>query len=255
MKFLSWNVNGLRAIIKKDCIINNIKADGNTVKNFLEKQNADIVCLTEIRMDYSKTQFDLGYPYNHASSKDNGRAGVLVMSKIKPKSVKTDAIEEGRIVVLEFEKFHFVGVYVPNSGDGLKTLEYRTKTWDPEFYKLLNKLKAKSPVIVAGDFNVVQFEKDTKHFSTQRNKLAGVTDIERFNFSKLLNSGFENAYRELFPEKVEYTFFSYKTRGRQYNSGMTIDYFLVTLQIKVKDVKVLDNVYGSDHLPLMMIIY
>ena len=273
MKFLSWNVNGLRAILKKDCIINNVKDPNNTFKNFLEKQNADVVCLTEIRMDYTKNPPDLGYPYNYASFKTNGRAGVLVMSKIKPKSVKTDLIEEGRVVVLEFDRvspagsstgtssttysgnsFYFVGVYVPNSGEELKTLDYRVNTWDPEFYNLLHKLNKKLPVIVAGDLNVVQFERDTKHFDKQRNKVAGVTDLERANFAKLIASGFHNVFRMFYPEKVEYTYFSYKTRGRAYNSGMTIDYFLISKGsgIRLSSIKVLENVYGSDHLPITM---
>jgi exodeoxyribonuclease III len=261
MKIISWNVNGLRAITKKHTIFNN---EEGTFEEFVNQKNPDILCLSEIKMnckvDSLLSEILPQYKYKFWShcSKSTGRHGVAVFSKIRPISPVIDKLGDfdGRYLELEFEKYYLVSIYAQNSGEeNLKNLELRKK-WDSEFLKRVTKLKAKKEVILTGDFNVVHLPIDTSNFEKQRNKVAGVTDLERNNFKNLLSKGFFNVFRILHPEKIKFTYFSYRTRGRKYNSGMQIDYFLVTQKLLkyVKSINILDNIYGSDHLPIQLIL-
>lgn len=264
-KILCWNINGFRSIIKKDFIVNNEKKEGNTFENFLKKENADIITLSEIKADCSHNNLYDGflkdeyrYKYWSHCTKTKGRNGVAVFSKYKPINVKKGLVDEGRYIELEFDSFYLVSVYQPNSGEKLKRLEFRTEIWDPLLLKKLIKLKSKKNVILCGDMNVIHYPIDTSNFEKQLNKISGVTEKEMQNFHKIIKEGFVDVYSELNPKmnKVDYTYFSYYTKGRLYNKGMRIDYFIINEELKkcIKDYKVLNNIYGSDHLPIVLYI-
>lgn len=244
MKIIAWNVNGLRSILKK-----NIYKD-MSFEEYITYQNPDILCLSEIKIPH---QVDLlnQYKYRYWTHSES-RSGVLVLSKIKPISSIGTA---GRLIQLEFDKFYLVSVYVQNAGENLKNLDMRNK-WDQKMFKYLNMLKSKKEVIYCGDLNVVNYEIDTYNFKQQRNKVAGVTDLERDNFHKLLDSGFIDVYREKYGSQIQYTYFTYLFDARRYNRGMRLDYFLSTenLYDSIKDIKILDNVVGSDHVPVEIIL-
>jgi exodeoxyribonuclease-3 len=260
MKIISWNVNGLRSLLKKNNLFNN--SVGN-FENFIQKYDPDILCLQEIKMSckadevFNSILQDYPYKYWSHCSGAPGRHGVAIFSKLKPNAVITTlgTIFTGRYLCLEFSQFYLVNVYAQNAGQGtLKNLGLRNH-WDDILYNNISTLKKKKEVVVLGDFNVVELEMDTYNFEKQRNKVAGVTDLERDNFKRLLNSGMYNAFREFYPNKVKYTYYSYFRNSRKFNRGMTLDYFLVTPRLmdnRVYDVKVLDNIYGSDHLPIEM---
>jgi exodeoxyribonuclease-3 len=242
MKILSWNVNGLRSILKKDL-------GGQSFEDLVK--DYDIVALQETKLSckvHVKCCPDFLYKYfSHCENKP-GSHGVVVFSKIKPVSTESSIKGfSGRYLQLEFEKFYFITVYSQNSGT--VGLEKRCE-WDHELYEKLKGLK--KPVVICGDFNVVQLEIDTYNFKGHRNKLAGIYDIERYNFSKLLGIGFINVYRWFHPKTIGYTYFSYLFPARLRNKGLTLDYFLVSKNIikKIKSVKILGDVYGSDHVPL-----
>ena len=247
MKILSWNVNGLRAIYRKE----------PDIETFFKQY--DIICLTEVKL---KEPLDIleSYSYKYWNLGSSSRHGVAIFSKYEPRDVnfyadftsasdrKTDFFK-GRIIELDFEDFVLINVYVPNSGN---KLYYRTNKWDPEFFGVLeNKLSTHKKIIVCGDFNVVQDETDTSNFDKQRNKLPGVYDDERSNFDDLLKSGFINVYK-YFHKEPKYTYYSYRTHGRRYNNGMTIDYFLCSHNTisDINSIKVLDYIELSDHVPL-----
>ena len=252
MKIISWNVNGLRSVIKN-----------NTINKMNLLYNPDVLCLSEIKTGPQNNNTICGvlpeYPYKfwkHGNSP--GKLGVAVFSKIKPIRESyflpglTQAETDGRYIELKFKDFYLISVYTPNSGRNLKNIKFRTEIWDPAIQKRLNYLKRNSEVIYTGDLNVVQLETDTYNFKQQRNKLAGVTDIERENFQKLLNSGYINVFREKFPDKIIYSYFTYFFQSRQLNKGMLFDYFLLTptLYKNVESIKILTDVNGSDHLPV-----
>ena len=229
MKLISWNVNGLRAIYKKGFM------------DIFKKLNADIFCIQETKMQEGQIELDLnGYYeyYNYAERK--GYSGTAIFTKIKPLNVSygigiKEHDKEGRVITLEFDNFYMVNCYTPNSGRELARLEYRM-IWEEEFRKYLKELDAKKPVIVCGDLNVAHKEIDLKNPKSNR-KNAGFTDEERGKIDILLNSGFTDTFRSVYPDKEGcYTWWSYMFNARANNAGWRIDYFLVSDRIN-KDIK------------------
>ena len=245
MKLVSWNVNGLRAIYKKG------------FEDIFKELNADIFCIQETKMQEGQIELNLDnyYEYfNYAERK--GYSGTAVFTKIKPINAsygigKEEHDKEGRVITLEFEKFYLVNCYTPNSGRELARLEYRMK-WEDEFKKYLKKLDKKKPVIICGDLNVAHNEIDLKNPKSNR-KNAGFTDEEREKIDTLLNSGFTDTFRKIYPEKEGcYTWWSYMFNARANNAGWRIDYFLVSDRIndKIKDAYIYSQIMGSDHCPV-----
>ena len=244
MKFISWNVNGLRACVGKD-----FEQSFNTL-------NADFFCLQETKMQAG--QLDLQFPgyesyWNYADKK--GYSGTAIFTKHKPLSIKygigiDEHDHEGRVIALEYNKFYIVTVYTPNSQDGLRRLEYRMK-WEEDFQAFLHKLDENKPVIVCGDMNVAHQEIDIKNPKTNH-KNAGFTDEEREKMTILLNNGFIDSFRTLYPEQVTYSWWSYRFHARENNTGWRIDYFLTSERIKenIEDAKIHTEIFGSDHCPV-----
>ena len=244
LKFISWNVNGLRA-----CVGKNFEADFKAL-------DADFFCLQETKMQ--EGQLDLtfeGYEsyWNYAEKK--GYSGTAIYTKHKPLSVSYGmGIEkhdhEGRVITLEYEQFYLVTVYTPNSQNELKRLDYRM-TWEEDFKKFLKQLDAKKPVIVCGDMNVAHEEIDIKNPKPNRRN-AGFTDEEREKMTELLADGFIDTFRYKYPETVTYSWWSYRFKAREKNAGWRIDYFLVSerLKEKIEDAKIHTEVMGSDHCPV-----
>ncbi|WP_456000872.1 exodeoxyribonuclease III [Prevotella sp.] len=244
MKFISWNVNGLRACVGKDF--------EQQFKDF----NADFFCLQETKMQAG--QLDLSFPgyesyWNYADKK--GYSGTAIFTNHKPLSV-TYGIDidehdhEGRVITLEMDDFYLVTVYTPNSQDELRRLEYRMK-WEEDFQSYLHKLDEIKPVIVCGDMNVAHQEIDLKNPKTNRRN-AGFTDEEREKMTELLNNGFIDTFRTLYPEQVTYSWWSYRFRAREKNTGWRIDYFLISerLRDRLIDAKIHTEIMGSDHCPI-----
>lgn len=245
MKFISWNVNGIRACVGKGFL------------EFFKEADADIFCIQESKMQAGQLELDLpGYHqyWNYAEKK--GYSGTAVFTKKKPVSVANgmgieEHDKEGRLITLEFEDFYMVTVYTPNSQNELARLNYRM-TWEDAFLAYLKKLEETKPVIVCGDMNVAHKEIDLKNPKTNR-KNAGFTDEEREKFGILLDSGFVDTFRYFYPEQEGiYSWWSYRFRAREKNAGWRIDYFLVSevLKNKLKDAKILTDVLGSDHCPV-----
>lgn len=245
MKFISWNVNGLRACCTKG------------FEEIFKQTDADFFCLQETKMQ--KGQLDLqfeGYEsyWNYAERK--GYSGTAVFTKHKPLSVAyglnvEEHDKEGRVITLEYPAFYIVTVYTPNSQQELRRLDYRM-TWDDAFRAYLKGLDTKKPVIVCGDMNVAHEEIDLKNPKTNR-KNAGFTDEERAKFTGLLNAGFTDSFRYFYPDKEGiYSWWSYRFKAREKNAGWRIDYFLVSnrLQDKLEKAVILTDVYGSDHCPV-----
>lgn len=244
MKLISWNVNGIRACVGKDF--------EQQFKDF----NADFFCLQETKMQAG--QLDLSFPgyesyWNYADKK--GYSGTAIFTKHKPLSV-TYGIDidehdhEGRVITLEMDDFYLVTVYTPNSQDELRRLEYRMK-WEDDFQSYLHKLDEIKPVIVCGDMNVAHQEIDLKNPKTNRRN-AGFTDEERQKMTKLLSNGFIDTFRTLYPEQVTYSWWSYRFRAREKNTGWRIDYFLISerLRDRLVDAKIHTEIMGSDHCPI-----
>ncbi len=244
MKLISWNVNGLRACVGKDF--------EQQFKDF----NADFFCLQETKMQAG--QLDLSFPgyesyWNYADKK--GYSGTAIFTKHKPLSV-TYGIDidehdhEGRVITLEMDDFYLVTVYTPNSQDELRRLEYRMK-WEDDFQSYLHKLDEIKPVIVCGDMNVAHQEIDLKNPKTNRRN-AGFTDEEREKMTQLLSNGFIDTFRTLYPEQVTYSWWSYRFRAREKNTGWRIDYFLISerLRDRLVDAKIHTEIMGSDHCPV-----
>lgn len=244
MKFISWNVNGLRACVGKDF--------EQQFKDF----NADFFCLQETKMQAG--QLDLSFPgyesyWNYADKK--GYSGTAIFTKHKPLSVTyginiDEHDHEGRVITLEMDDFYLVTVYTPNSQDELRRLEYRMK-WEDDFQSYLHKLDEIKPVIVCGDMNVAHQEIDLKNPKTNRRN-AGFTDEEREKMTELLNNGFIDTFRTLYPEQVTYSWWSYRFRAREKNTGWRIDYFLISerLRDRLVDAKIHTETMGSDHCPI-----
>lgn len=248
MKFISWNVNGLRACVGKE------------FEQQFKDLDADFFCLQETKMQAG--QLDLSFPgyesyWNYADKK--GYSGTAIYTKHKPLSV-TYGIDidehdhEGRVITLEMDDFYLVTVYTPNSQDGLRRLDYRMK-WEDDFQAYLHKLNEKKPVIVCGDMNVAHQEIDLKNPKTNR-KNAGFTDEEREKMTQLLNNGFIDTFRTLYPEQVTYSWWSYRFRAREKNTGWRIDYFLISERLKdrLEDAKIHTEIMGSDHCPVEIIL-
>ena len=244
MKFISWNVNGLRACVGKD-----FEAQFKTL-------NADFFCLQETKMQAGQLdlQFD-GYQsyWNYADKR--GYSGTAIYTRHTPLSVTygmgIDAHDhEGRVITLEMNDFYLVTVYTPNSQDELKRLDYRM-TWEDDFKTFLLALDARKPVIVCGDMNVAHQEIDIKNPKTNRRN-AGFTDEEREKMTVLLESGFTDTFRFMYPEEVTYSWWSYRFKARERNTGWRIDYFLVSDRLKpqIADTKIHTDILGSDHCPV-----
>ncbi len=245
MKFISFNVNGLRAILKKD------------FEKTFDDLNADIFSLNETKLSDDAFPFQKeGYEIFYTNSKvKKGYSGVAVFSKIKPLSVHYGLIdnlydEEGRVITLEFDNFFYVACYVPNSGENLKRLDFRLE-FEKNLVNYLNSLKEKKHVVYAGDLNVAHEEIDIKNPATNHHN-AGFTDEERAAFSALLKEGYIDTYRYLHPEQVEYSWWSYRFNARKNNAGWRIDYFLIDEGLKDKLLSscIHTDIMGSDHCPI-----
>ena len=244
MRFISWNVNGLRACVGKD------------FENQFKELDADFFCLQETKMQ--EGQLDLqfeGYEsyWNYAEKK--GYSGTAIYTKHKPLNVSygmgvEEHDHEGRIITLEYDRFYLVTCYTPNSQTELKRLDYRM-TWEDDFRKFLKSLDAKKPVIICGDLNVAHEEIDIKNPKTNRRN-AGFTDEEREKMTILLNDGFTDSFRYLHPDEVTYSWWSYRFKAREKNAGWRIDYFLVSNRIKeqITEAKIHTEIMGSDHCPV-----
>ncbi len=245
MKLISWNVNGIRACINKG------------FNEFFERETADIFCIQETKMQEGQADLDkAGYYKFMSSAQKKGYAGTLVYAKQEPLSV-TYGIDgkyndEGRVITLEYDNFYFVCAYVPNSQEELKRLSYRM-VYEDDVREYLSKLKTKKPVIYTGDLNVAHNEIDLKN-PKSNTKNAGFTKEERGKFNELLASGMIDTFRLKYPDKVLYSWWSYRFNARANNSGWRIDYFLVSEDIKDKviDADIYTDVLGSDHAPVKL---
>lgn len=249
MKLISWNVNGIRACVKKGFL------------EFFEEINADIFCLQETKLQEGQIDLDLeGYYqyWNYADKK--GYSGTAVFTKVKPVSVQygidiEEHDKEGRVITLEYEDFYLVNVYTPNSQRELARLDYRMK-WEENFLDYLKELERKKPLILCGDLNVAHKEIDLKNPSTNR-KNAGFTDEEREKMTILIESGFVDSFRHFYPDKEDaYTWWSYMRQARDRNVGWRIDYFMVSKALlgRIKSVGIHPDILGSDHCPVELII-
>ncbi len=244
LRFISWNVNGLRA-----CVGKNFEQDFNAL-------DADFFCLQETKMQEGQLELTFeGYEsyWNYAEKK--GYSGTAIYTKHKPLSVAygmgiEEHDHEGRVITLEYDKFYLVTVYTPNSQTELKRLDYRM-TWEKDFHQFLKNLDAKKPVVVCGDMNVAHEEIDIKNPKSNRRN-AGFTDEEREKMTELLKDGFIDTFRYLHPEEVTYSWWSYRFKAREKNAGWRIDYFLVSESIKNKiaEAKIHTDIMGSDHCPV-----
>ena len=244
MKFISWNVNGFRACLNKG------------FGDFFAIEDADFFSIQESKMQPGQAEFET--PNHHQywySAEKKGYSGTAIFTKHEPISVKyglgiDEHDHEGRAITLEYEKFYLLNVYTPNSQRELTRLDYRM-TWEDALRNYMIELDKVKPVIYCGDLNVAHEEIDLKNPKTNRFS-AGFTDEERGKFSELLASGFSDTFRSLYPEKVEYSWWSYMFQARQKNVGWRIDYFVVSNRIldKVKEAKIHTEIMGSDHCPV-----
>ncbi len=245
MKIVSWNVNGLRSVLKKGFL------------DFVVSTDADILCLQETRALPEQVDFVLpGYELHWNPAVKKGYSGTMIASKIKPLDISVGMnIEkhdkEGRVITAEYNDFYVISVYTPNSQNGLARLDYRTKEWDVDFRKYLKNLETKKPVIFCGDLNVAHKEIDLANPSSNKRN-AGFTDEERQSFSELLDSGFVDTFRMFCKEGGHYTWWSNFGRAREKNVGWRIDYFCVSeiLARKVKTSLIHPEITGSDHCPV-----
>ena len=243
MRFISWNVNGLRAVVKKG------------FEDIFWSLDADFFCLQETKLQEGQIALDLpGYECYWSYAEQKGYSGTAIFTKHTPLSVSYNIPgheTEGRAVTLEYEDFYLVCVYTPNSQDGLKRLDYRM-SWEDDFREYLCGLDAKKPVIVCGDMNVAHEEIDLKNPATNHFN-PGFSDEERAKFTELLEAGFTDSFRNLYPDRTDaYSWWSYRAAARQRNVGWRIDYFVVSdrLREKIKDAYILPEVMGSDHCPV-----
>ena len=244
MKLISWNVNGIRACLNKGFL------------DFFNSENADIFCLQETKCQEGQVELEIdGYTSYWNSAEKKGYSGTAVFTKNKPLKVtygigKQEHDKEGRIITLEFEKFYLVTNYTPNAKREPERLDYRM-IWEDEIRKYLLKLNKTKPVIMCGDLNVAHEEIDLKNPKTNRGN-AGFTDEERGKMTELLNAGFVDSYRYLYPEKIEYSWWSYMGHAREKNIGWRIDYFITSKDIEknIKEAKIYTQILGSDHCPI-----
>ena len=250
MKFISWNVNGLRACLKKGFL------------EFYQRERPDFCCLQETKMEQGQADVELGEGvleyWNSAEKK--GYSGVALFTKTEPQSVAyglgiEEHDHEGRVITADYGEFHLVTVYTPNSQNELKRLDYRM-TWEDAFREYLVKLDAEKPVIVCGDMNVAHEEIDLKNPKTNRRN-AGFTDEERGKMTELLAAGFTDTFRHFNPTlEGVYSWWSYRFKAREKNAGWRIDYFIVSkaLESKLDGAKIHTEILGSDHCPVELTI-
>ncbi len=252
MKFVSWNVNGVRATVKKGLI------------DIINDSRADFYCLQETKAQddqVAEALADLkGYHVYSNSATKKGYSGVAILSKQEPIAVLNDMgiaehDDEGRIITAEYADFYLTNVYVPNSGSGLKRLEYRAE-WDKAFAAYLANLQNKKPVIVTGDFNVAHTALDLKNDKANYNKTSGYTQVEIDGLDGIMAIGLKDTFRELNPEEEKYSFWSVRFNARASNAGWRIDYFLVSESLlpKVTDAFIDNDVFGSDHCPVGIVL-
>lgn len=248
MRIISWNVNGIRAVANKG------------FADIVKEMNCDIICLQETKAQDDQVREAVanleGFHMYTNSAEKKGYSSTAIFSKIKPIAVTNDMgiaehDKEGRVIAAEFENFFVVTVYVPNSKSELERLDYR-KQWDADFLNYLKSLEKKKPVIVCGDMNVAHQAIDLKHPKANYNKSAGYTQIEIDGMTNFINAGLIDSYRHFYPEKIEYTWWSYRAGARANNVGWRIDYFLVSNSYlpQLKDSFILHQVMGSDHCPV-----
>ena len=249
MKFVSWNVNGLRACLKKGFL------------DFYRQEAPDFCCLQETKMEQGQADVELneGVLEFWNSAEKKGYSGTAVFTPHQPVAVaygmdKDRHDHEGRLITLEYEGFYLVCCYTPNSQDGLKRLDYRM-TWEDAFRAYLLELDAKKPVILCGDLNVAHTEQDIKNAKTNRMS-AGFTDQERAKMTELLAAGFTDSFRALHPDEVKYSWWSYRFHAREKNAGWRIDYFIVSRRIadKIRAAEIHNEIFGSDHCPVELVI-
>ena len=245
MKLISWNVNGIRACLTKG------------FEEVFKKMDADIFCLQETKCQSDQINLEFqGYTSYWNSAEKKGYSGTAIFTKQKPINVTygigiEEHDKEGRVITLEFERFYMVDIYTPNSKRELERLEYR-QIWEDEIRKYLLKLNETKPVIMCGDLNVAHKEIDLKNPKTNRHN-AGFTDEERNKMTELLDSGFTDTFRYLYPEKENaYSWWSYMGHAREKNVGWRIDYFIVSKSIEkqIKEAKIYPEIMGSDHCPV-----
>jgi exodeoxyribonuclease III len=258
-KIIAWNVNGIRANLKKDHLF-----------KLIEKEKPHIICFGETKLscpidDVQKKLREKikGYKYRYYSQciVKGGYSGTSIFSKKEPINVNFGIDSknydmEGRVITLEFDKYYLIHVYTPNSGESLQRLNYRVDEWDKLFRKYIKKLNSKKNIIVCGDLNVANEDIDIHNPKTNK-KTAGFTNEERISFKKTLKDvNLVDTYRLLNPDKIEYSYWSYRFKSREKNKGWRIDYFLVSKKIikKVTKSNILTNIYGSDHAPIKLVI-
>ena len=249
-KFISWNVNGLRACVGKD-----------TFYEFVRKENPDALCLQETKLQEGQITLDLpGYfqYWNYAEKK--GYSGTAIFVREEPSSVRyglgiAEHDHEGRVITLEYPDYYLITVYVPNSKQALERLDYRM-TWEDAFLSYVKNLEKTKPVIFCGDLNVAHKEIDLKNPSSNHHN-AGFTDEERGKMSVILSSGFTDTWRYFYPDAEGiYSWWSYRFHAREKNAGWRIDYFIVSdvLRPRLKDAMIYTDVYGSDHCPVGLLL-
>ena len=250
MKLVSWNVNGIRAVLTKG------------FEDFFKNVNADIFCIQETKCQEGQVELEFeGYQSFWNSAEKKGYSGTAIFTKIKPLSVKygigiEEHDKEGRVITLEFKDFYMVNIYTPNSKRELERLDYR-QIWEDEIRKYLLKLNRTKPVIMCGDLNVAHKEIDLKNPKTNTHN-AGFTIEERNKMTELLDAGFIDTFRYLYPDKTDcYTWWSYMRKAREKNVGWRIDYFIVSDSIKnkIKEANIYKDIMGSDHCPIGLEIY
>ena len=244
MKCISWNVNGLRACLQKGFL------------DFFRDGDADLFCLQETKLQPGQVTLELpGYEQFWCSAEKKGYSGTAIFAKRKPLAVTygvgvEELDHEGRMITLEYPEFYFVTCYTPNAQDGLKRIDHRM-AWDDAFRARLCALDAVKPVVACGDLNVAHQEIDLKNPGPNRGN-AGFSDEERGKFTELLDAGFTDTFRHLYPDAVKYSWWSYRFHAREKNAGWRIDYFLVSQRLmpQVRDAKIHAEILGSDHCPV-----
>ena len=243
MRFISWNVNGLRACL------------GKGFEESMMNLDADFICIQETKMQEGQASVNLsGYHQYFCSAEKKGYSGTAVFARREPLSVKKnfgEHTDEGRALILEYEEFYLINVYVPNAQDKLKRIDYRMK-WEDDFRAYVSELAKERPVIICGDLNVAFSEIDLKNPKTNRGN-AGFSDEERGKLSELFDAGFTDTFRYLYPDVTgAYSWWSYRFNARKNNAGWRIDYFLVSdvLKDRIKEAKIHSDIMGSDHCPV-----
>ena len=249
MKFISWNVNGLRACM------------GKGFMDYFQSADADFFCLQETKMQPDQLKLDLqDYHQYWYSAEKKGYSGTAIFSKHEPISVSYGLPQdihnhEGRAITLEFDKFYLVNIYTPNAQDGLARIDYRMQ-WEDDFRAYVKELDKTKPVIMCGDMNVAHEEIDIKNPGPNRGN-AGFSDEERSQITAMLNSGFVDSFRHFYPDKAgEYSWWSYRMRARERNAGWRIDYFLLSERLlpNLKSAAIHQEIFGSDHCPVEIVM-